>query len=335
MNADVSALLKLVNKKFGEGTLVILGSDQKVEVPVIPTGSVGLDRALGIGGWPRGRIVEVYGPERGGKTTLALHAIAESQKRGGIAAFIDAEHSLDVEYARTIGVDTETLLLSQPMSAEDGLETVDMIVRSGTVDIIVIDSVAAMVPKVELEGEMGSSHIGVQARLMGQALRKLAAITSKSNTLIFFINQIRMKIGVMYGSPEVTPGGEALKFFSSVRCRVSGLSERRKNDQKEETAGLTRVKVVKNKLAVPYKSTDFWVVFGQGIDKNYETMEALLNANVLQKNGAWFSYNGENVAHGKEQLLEFVASKEWDLSQLEIKVDNASGPEEEESTSSE
>ncbi len=295
----LDAALSQIERAFGKGSIMRLGkNDQVVEIETVPTGSLGLDIALGIGGLPRGRIIEIYGPESSGKTTLALHTIAEMQKKGGICGFIDAEHALDPVYARKLGVDLENLLISQPDTGEQGLEICDTLVRSGAIDIIVIDSVAALTPRAEIEGEMGDSLPGLQARLMSQALRKLTASISKSNCMVIFINQIRMKICVMFGSPETTTGGNALKFYASVRLdirRIGAIKER------EEVVGnQTRVKVVKNKMAPPFKQVEFDIMYGEGISKVGELIDLGVKAGIVEKSGAWFSYNSQRLGQGRD-----------------------------------
>jgi recombination protein RecA len=295
----LDAALSQIERAFGKGSIMRLGKNEQIaEIDTVPTGSLGLDIALGIGGLPRGRIIEIYGPESSGKTTLALHTVAEMQKKNGICAFIDAEHALDPVYARKLGVDLENLLISQPDTGEQGLEICDTLVRSGAIDIIVIDSVAALTPRAEIEGEMGDSLPGLQARLMSQALRKLTASISKSNCMVIFINQIRMKIGVMFGSPETTTGGNALKFYASVRLdirRIGAIKER------EEVVGnQTRVKVVKNKMAPPFKQVEFDIMYGEGISKVGELVDLGVKAGIVEKSGAWFSYNSQRLGQGRE-----------------------------------
>ena len=285
---SLDTALKQIESQFGKGTIMKLGTRETVEVPSIPTGSFGLDNALGIGGLPKGRVVEIYGPESSGKTTLTLQIIAECQKAGGSAAFIDAEHALDPEYAKALGVDIDELLLSQPDTGEQALEVTDMLVKSGSLDVIVVDSVAALVPRAELEGDMGDSHVGLQARLMSQALRKITGSIQKSNTLVIFINQIRMKIGVMFGSPETTTGGNALKFYSSVRLDIRRIGAIKDGD--EVVGNETRVKVVKNKMAPPFKVVEFQILYGKGINKNAEIIEFAVKKGIIEKAGAWYSY---------------------------------------------
>jgi recombination protein RecA len=294
-----------IEKQFGKGAIMKLGNEPiAADVKTIPTGSLGLDIALGIGGLPRGRIVEIYGPESSGKTTLTLHAIAEAQRRGGVAAFIDAEHALDVAYAKKLGVKTDELLVSQPDYGEQALEIADMLVRSNAIDIVVIDSVAALTPRAELEGEMGDSHVGLQARLMSQALRKLTAAISKSQTTVVFINQIRLKIGVMFGNPETTTGGNALKFYASVRLDIRRVGAIKKDEQ--AVGNRTRVKVVKNKMAPPFREVEFDVLYGEGISRVGELIDMGVAANVVDKSGAWLSFGGERIGQGRENAKQFL-----------------------------
>ena len=308
-----------IEKQFGKGSIMRLGIDQVApEVKVIPTGSLGLDIALGCGGLPRGRIVEVYGPESSGKTTLTLHVIAEAQKLGGICAFIDAEHALDVTYARKLGVRTDDLLVSQPDSGEQALEITDMLVRSGAIDIIVIDSVAALTPKAELEGEMGDAHMGLQARLMSQALRKLTGSISKSSTMVIFINQIRMKIGVMFGNPETTTGGNALKFYASVRLDIRRIGAIKKGE--EVIGNETRVKVVKNKVAPPFREALFDILYGEGISREGEIVELGVNHKIVEKSGAWYAYKGEKIGQGKDNAREFLREHPEIAQEIEDKI---------------
>lgn len=301
----LDAALSQIEKAFGKGSIMRMGQDNAhADIEGISTGSLGLDMALGIGGLPRGRIVEIYGPESSGKTTLALSVIAQAQKKGGTCAFIDAEHALDPSYAKKIGVDLENLLISQPDAGEQALEIADTLVRSGAIDVLVVDSVAALVPKAELEGEMGDSHMGLQARLMSQALRKLTSTIARSNTLVIFINQIRMKIGVMFGNPETTTGGNALKFYASVRIDIRSIGKIK--DKEDIIGSQTRVKIVKNKVAPPFKVVDFDIMYGEGISKTGELIDLGVKANVIEKSGAWFAYNGEKIGQGRENAKTFL-----------------------------
>lgn len=301
----LDAALSQIEKAFGKGSIMRMGQDNAhTDIEGISTGSLGLDMALGIGGLPRGRIVEIYGPESSGKTTLALSVIAQAQKKGGTCAFIDAEHALDPSYAKKIGVDLENLLISQPDAGEQALEIADTLVRSGAIDVLVVDSVAALVPKAELEGEMGDSHMGLQARLMSQALRKLTSTIARSNTLVIFINQIRMKIGVMFGNPETTTGGNALKFYASVRIDIRSIGKIK--DKEDIIGSQTRVKIVKNKVAPPFKVVDFDIMYGEGISKTGELIDLGVKANVIEKSGAWFAYNGDKIGQGRENAKIFL-----------------------------
>ena len=301
----LDAALSQIERAFGKGSIMRLGKNEKlVEIEAVSTGSLGLDIALGIGGMPRGRIVEIYGPESSGKTTLALHTIAEAQKKGGVCAFIDAEHALDPVYARKLGVNLDDLLISQPDAGEQALEICDTLVRSGAIDVVVVDSVAALTPRAELEGEMGDNQPGMQARLMSQALRKLTASISKSKTMVIFINQIRMKIGVMYGSPEVTTGGNALKFYASMRLDIRRIGAIK--DREEVVGNQTRVKVVKNKLAPPFKQVEFDIMYGEGVSKMGELIDLGVKAGVVEKSGAWFSYDSQRVGQGRENAKTFL-----------------------------
>ena len=319
----LAAALSQIERNFGKGTVMKFGEGAIAQVEAISTGSLGLDIALGIGGLPRGRIVEIFGPESSGKTTLALHVIAEAQKNGGIAAFIDAEHALDPNYARKLGVKVDELLISQPDSGEQALEIADTLVRSGAIDVLVVDSVAALTPKAELEGEMGDSLPGLQARLMSQAMRKLTGSISKSKGIVIFINQIRMKIGVMYGSPETTTGGNALKFYSSVRLdirRIGAIKER------EEVIGnQTRVKVVKNKLAPPFRQVEFDIMYGEGISKTGELLDLGVKAGVVEKSGAWFSYDSQRLGQGRENSRQFLKDNPQLADAIEKSVRESSG----------
>ena len=302
----LEAALGQIEKAFGKGSVMKLGHQQNaVDIDSISTGSLGLDIALGIGGLPRGRILEIYGPESSGKTTLALHVAAEAQKKGGVCAFVDAEHALDPAYAKKLGVDIDELLISQPDAGEQALEIADTLVRSGAIDVLVVDSVAALVPRAELEGEMGDTHVGLQARLMSQALRKLTSSISKSNCLVIFINQIRLKIGVMFGSPETTSGGNALKFYSSVRLDIRRIGAIK--DRDEIVGNQTRVKVVKNKVAPPFRVIEFDIMYGEGISKLGELLDLGVNANIVEKAGSWFSHNEERIGQGRENAKKFLA----------------------------
>lgn len=300
----LAAALTQIERQFGKGSMMRLGDSARTAIPAISTGSLGLDIALGIGGLPRGRVVEIYGPESSGKTTLTLQVIAEAQRAGGTCAFIDAEHALDPIYAEALGVDTENLLVSQPDTGEQALEICDMIVRSGAVDVVVIDSVAALTPKAEIEGDMGDSHMGLQARLMSQALRKMTGNIKNSNTLVIFINQIRMKIGVMFGSPETTTGGNALKFYASVRLDIRRIGAVKEGD--EVVGNETRVKVVKNKVAPPFKQTEFQIMYGSGIYRLGEVIDLGVKLNLIEKSGAWYAYKGEKIGQGKKNVSQYL-----------------------------
>ncbi|HEY4239680.1 MAG TPA: recombinase RecA [Kofleriaceae bacterium] len=315
----IDLALGAIDKQFGKGAIMRLGKDPiDREIHVVPTGSLGLDIALGIGGLPRGRVVEIYGPESSGKTTLTLHIVAEAQKRGGVCAFIDAEHALDVGYARKLGVKTDELLVSQPDYGEQALEIADMLVRSNAIDVIVIDSVAALTPKAELEGEMGDMQVGLQARLMSKALRKLTAVIAKSRTMVIFINQIRMKIGVMFGSPETTTGGNALKFYSSVRLDIRRVGAIKKEE--DVVGNRTRVKVVKNKMAPPFKEVEFDILYGVGISREGDLVDLASEANIVDKSGAWFSYGGERIGQGRENAKQFLLEHPEIFHSIEAKV---------------
>jgi len=314
----VDVAMTQIERQFGKGAIMRLGDKTKVLVDVIPSGSVSLDAALGIGGVPRGRIVEVYGPEASGKTTLTLHIVAEAQKLGGLAAFVDAEHALDPTYAKKLGVDTVNLLVSQPDSGEQALEIVETLVRSGALDIIVIDSVAALVPRAEIEGEMGDSHMGLQARLMSQALRKLTGTVSKSNTCVVFINQVREKIGVMFGNPETTTGGRALKFYTSIRIDIRRIATIKEGQ--DIVGNRTRVKVVKNKLAPPFRDAEFDIMYSQGISRIGDILDQAVNHNLIQKSGTWFSYGELRLGQGRENVKRYLAENEEMLNELDIKV---------------
>jgi len=314
----LAAALSQIERQFGKGSMMRLGDSARTAIPAISTGSLGLDIALGIGGLPRGRIVEIYGPESSGKTTLTLQVIAEAQKAGGSCAFIDAEHALDPIYAEALGVDVENLLVSQPDTGEQALEICDMVVRSGALDVVVIDSVAALTPKAEIEGDMGDSHMGLQARLMSQALRKMTANIKNSNTLVIFINQIRMKIGVMFGSPETTTGGNALKFYSSVRLDIRRIGSVKEGD--EVVGNETRVKVVKNKVAPPFKQTEFQIMYGTGIYRLGEIIDLGVKVGLLEKSGAWYSYNGEKIGQGKKNVGQYLDEHPELAAELERKI---------------
>jgi len=319
----LDAALSQIERHFGKGSIMRLGKRERVDIETIPSGSLGLDIALGIGGLPRGRVVEIYGPESSGKTTLALHAIAEAQKRGGTCAFVDAEHALDPSYARKLGVNIDDLLISQPDAGEQALEIADTLVRSGAVDILVIDSVAALVPRAELDGEMGDVQPGSQARLMSQALRKLTASISKSNTMVIFINQIRMKIGVMYGSPETTSGGNALKFYASVRLDIRRIGAIKERD--EVVGNQTRVKVVKNKLAPPFKQVEFDIMYGEGVSKMGELIDLGVKAGVVEKSGSWFSYDSQRIGQGRENAKLFLKQNAEMADRIELAIRQNSG----------
>ena len=319
----LDAALSQIERAFGKGSIMRLGKGQAVEVESIPTGSLGLDIALGIGGLPKGRIVEIYGPESSGKTTLALHTVAEAQKRGGVCAFIDAEHALDPVYARKLGVNLDDLLISQPDTGEQALEITDTLVRSGAIDVLVIDSVAALTPKAELDGEMGDQLPGLQARLMSQALRKLTASVSKSKTMVIFINQIRMKIGVMFGSPETTTGGNALKFYASVRLDIRRIGAIK--NREEIVGNQTRVKVVKNKLAPPFREVEFDILYGEGVSKVGELIDLGVKAGIVEKSGAWFSYNSQRLGQGRENAKQFLRDNPPLFNEIEMAIRQSSG----------
>jgi recombination protein RecA len=319
----LSAAISQIERQFGKGSVMKLGKSDKIEIEAISSGSLGLDIALGIGGLPRGRIVEIFGPESSGKTTLALHCVAEAQKRGGICAFVDAEHALDPVYARKLGVNIDDLLISQPDHGEQALEIADTLVRSGAVDVLIIDSVAALVPRAELEGEMGDALPGLQARLMSQALRKLTASINKSNTMVIFINQIRMKIGVMYGSPETTTGGNALKFYASVRLDIRRIGAIKERD--EVVGNQTRVKVVKNKLAPPFKQVEFDIMYGEGVSKMGEILDLGVKAGVVEKSGAWFSHDSQRIGQGRENAKAFLKANPDMTAKIEAAIRQNSG----------
>ena len=321
--AALNTALAQVEKNFGKGSAMRLGDRPAQDVEVIPTGSLALDMALGIGGLPRGRIVEIYGPESSGKTTLALHAVANAQANGGVAAFIDAEHALDPEYARKLGVDTDSLIVSQPDNGEQALEIADMLIRSGALDVIVVDSVAALVPKAEIEGDMGDSHVGLQARLMSQALRKMTGALAQANTTAIFINQLREKIGVFFGSPETTTGGKALKFYSSVRLDIRRIQTLKNGD--EAVGNRTKVKVVKNKMAPPFKIAEFDILYGEGISKEGSVLDMALETNIIKKSGSWFTYEGDQLGQGRENVRQFLKDNPGLTKEIEDKVKAAFG----------
>ena len=314
----LDAALGQIEKQFGKGSVMKLGEYQAMNIEAIPTGALSLDIALGIGGIPRGRIIEIFGPESSGKTTLALHAIAEAQKMGGEAAFIDAEHALDPVYAKHLGVDIDNLIVSQPDTGEQALEIAEALTRSGAIDIIVVDSVAALVPKAEIDGDMGDAHVGLQARLMSQALRKLAGVINKSKTVIIFINQLREKVGIMFGNPETTPGGRALKFYASVRLDIRKI-ENIKVDG-EVTGARARVKIIKNKVAPPFREAEFDIVYGKGISKEGNILDLAVNLNLVEKAGAWFSYNGEKIGQGRENAKQYIREHQEVAKELETKI---------------
>ena len=310
--------LKTIEKAYGKGSIMKLGDANQEKIEVIPSGSIALDIALGVGGYPKGRIIEVFGPESSGKTNFAIHAIAEAQKKGGYAAFIDAEHALDPTYAKALGVDTDNLILSQPDNGEQALEIVEALVRSNVIDIIVIDSVAALVPKAEIEGDMGDSHVGLQARLMSQAMRKLAGIINKSKTVAIFINQIREKVGVLFGSPETTSGGRALKFYSTIRLDIRRVDQIKQGT--EAIGNLTRIKVVKNKVAPPFKIAEVDLIYGKGISYEGEVLDLATNLDIVEKSGSWFSYNGERLGQGRETVKELLRQNPELAKEIELKV---------------
>ena len=325
VNADklkvLNAVMEKIEKDFGKGSIMRMNSQEVNDVPVIPTGSITLDMALGVGGYPKGRVVEIYGPESSGKTTLALHVVANAQKKGGVAAYIDAEHALDPAYARKLGVDTDSLIVSQPDNGEQALEIADMLIRSGALDVIVIDSVAALVPKAEIEGEMGDSKMGLQARLMSQALRKLTSSISKTKTVCIFINQLRDKIGVVYGNPETTTGGNALKFYASVRIDIRRMSVIK--DGEEQLGTRTKVKVVKNKVAPPFKRAEFDIMFGEGISKIGEIVDLGVDYGVVKKAGSWFSYGDRKIGQGRDAVKELLKNDDGLRNEIEAKVREA------------
>ena len=319
----LDGVLKGIEKQYGKGSIMYLGDEAQADIPVIPSGSISLDIALGIGGYPRGRIVEIYGPEGSGKTTLALHAIAEAQKRGGAAAFIDAEHAFDITYAKKLGIQVESLVVSQPDHGEQALEIAETLVRSNAIDVVVIDSVAALVPRSEIEGEMGDCQVGVQARLMSQALRKLTGAVSKSKTCLIFINQLRMKIGVMFGNPETTTGGNALKFYASVRMDIRRTGAIKKGD--EVIGNETKVKVVKNKVAPPFREAHFDILYGEGISREGEIIELGVENKIVEKSGAWYAYKGEKIGQGKDNTREYLREHPETAVEIENRVREAVG----------
>ncbi|MBI5064202.1 MAG: recombinase RecA [Desulfatitalea sp.] len=319
----IDSAMSQIERQFGKGSIMKLGSRPIVDVPVISTGSIALDKAMGVGGFPRGRVVEIYGPESSGKTTLALHAVANAQKKGGIAAFIDAEHALDTSYAKRLGVNCDERLVAQPDTGEQALEITDMLLRSGAIDVMVIDSVAALVPRAEIEGEMGDAHMGLQARLMSQALRKLTGTIGKTNTCLIFINQIRMKIGVMFGNPETTTGGNALKFYASMRLDIRRTGQI-KNGQ-EVIGSRTRVKVVKNKMAPPFKEAEFDIMYGEGISQVGDLLDIGVEAGIIEKSGAWYSYSGERIGQGRESVKTFLTDNPDLFAAIDEKVRGSVG----------
>ncbi|MDX1738172.1 MAG: recombinase RecA [Alphaproteobacteria bacterium] len=319
----LDAALSQIERSFGKGSIMKLGQQQAMDIEAISTGSLGLDIALGIGGLPKGRIIEIFGPESSGKTTLALHCVAEAQKSGGTCAFVDAEHALDPVYAKKLGVDVDELLISQPDAGEQALEIADTLVRSGAIDVLVVDSVAALVPRAELEGEMGDTHVGLQARLMSQALRKLTGSINRSNCMVIFINQIRMKIGVMFGNPETTTGGNALKFYASVRLDIRRIGQVK--DRDEITGNQTRVKVVKNKVAPPFRVVEFDIMYGEGVSKMGEILDLGVAAGIVDKSGAWFSYNGQRIGQGRENAKNFLRENMDMTNEIEKKVRENAG----------
>jgi recombination protein RecA len=322
-SSSVDNAINQIHRQFGKGSIMRLGTHELEKIPVIPTGALSIDIALGVGGLPKGRITEIYGPESSGKTTLALHAVAEAQKRGGTAAFIDAEHALDTNYAERLGVDVDNLLVSQPDFGEQALEIAEILIRSGGVDIIVIDSVAALVPRAEIDGNVGDSHVGLQARLMSQAMRKFTGVLNRSNTVLIFINQIRMKIGVMFGNPETTTGGNALKFYSSLRLDIRKIGQIK--DGQEAIGNRTKVKVVKNKVAPPFKVAEFDIVFGEGISKIGDMLDLAVDLEIVDKSGAWYSYNNERIGQGRENAKRFLADQPEMVADIEEKVRSAYG----------
>ncbi|PIE73266.1 MAG: recombinase RecA [Deltaproteobacteria bacterium] len=321
--SSVESAISQIQRQFGKGSIMRLGSAEAENVPVIPTGALSLDIALGVGGFPKGRITEIYGPESSGKTTLALHVVAEAQKKGGTAAFIDAEHALDTSYAERLGVNTDDLLVSQPDFGEQALEIAEILIRSGGVDVIVIDSVAALVPRAEIDGNVGDSHVGLQARLMSQAMRKFTGVLNRSNTILIFINQIRMKIGVMFGNPETTTGGNALKFYSSLRLDIRRIAQLK--DGQDLIGNRTRVKVVKNKVAPPFKQAEFDIIYGEGISKVGDMLDLAVDLDIVEKSGAWYSYAEERIGQGRENAKRFLSEQPEMCLEIENKVRLAYG----------
>lgn len=322
-SSSVDNAINQIQRQFGKGSIMRLGAHEYEKIPVIPTGALSIDIALGVGGLPKGRITEIYGPESSGKTTLALHAVAEAQKRGGTAAFIDAEHALDTNYAERLGVDVDNLLVSQPDFGEQALEIAEILIRSGGVDVIVIDSVAALVPRAEIDGNVGDSHVGLQARLMSQAMRKFTGVLNRSHTVLIFINQIRMKIGVMFGNPETTTGGNALKFYSSLRLDIRKIGQIK--DGQEAIGNRTKVKVVKNKVAPPFKVAEFDIIFGEGISKIGDMLDLAVDLEIVDKSGAWYSYTNERIGQGRENAKRFLADQPEMIADIEEKVRSAYG----------
>jgi len=319
--AVIEAAIAQIEKAHGKGAIMPLGTGQTLDVPVLPSGCIQLDLALGVGGYPKGKIIEIYGPESSGKTTLTLHAIAEAQKAGGVAAFIDAEHAFDPNYARKLGVDIENLLVAQPDTGEQALDICETLVRSGAIDVVVIDSVAALVPQAEINGEMGDSHVGLQARLMSQALRKLTGIVNRSNTCLFFINQLRMKIGVMFGNPETTTGGNALKFYSSIRLDIRRIATIKEGEQ--AVGNRTRVKVVKNKVAAPFKQCEFDILYGVGVSREGSLIDLATELDIVQKSGTWFSYGKERLGQGRERAVTYLREQPQIALEIELKIREA------------
>jgi recombination protein RecA len=322
-STSVDNAISQIQRQFGKGSIMRLGAHETENIPVIPTGSLSLDIALGVGGFPKGRVTEIYGPESSGKTTLALHVVAEAQRAGGTAAFIDAEHALDTSYAERLGVDIDNLLVSQPDYGEQALEIAEILIRSGGVDVIVIDSVAALVPKAEIDGNVGDAHVGLQARLMSQAMRKFTGVLNRSNTILIFINQIRMKIGVMFGNPETTTGGNALKFYSSLRLDIRRIGQIKEGQ--DVVGNRTRVKVVKNKVAPPFKEAEFDIIYGEGISKVGDMLDLAVNLEIVEKSGSWYAYNSERIGQGRENAKRFLADQPEMCAEIENKVRMAYG----------